>query len=79
MGPPPSVAGPQPQQTGQPQPGMETGTPDDVFEVLQGQAQNPLDGPIAWSYHGKDALNAPQVKAVEAFHNAVNEAEKARK
>lgn len=63
----------------QPQPGVETGTPDDVFEVHQVLPEHPLGGPIAWNYAGKDVLNAPKVKAVEAFHDAVNEAEKARK
>lgn len=76
--PPVSATQQQPQQR-QPQPGMESGTTDDVFEVFQGQTQYPLDGPHVWSYHGKGVLDAPKVKAVEAFHDAVSEAEKARK
>jgi hypothetical protein len=79
-GVPPQVsATQQQQQQRQPQPGVETGTTDDIFEVFQGQSQYPLDGPRAWSYSGKNVLDAPKVKAVEEFHQAVIEAEKARK
>lgn len=79
-GMPPQVSATQQQpQQRQPQPGMEAGTPEDVFVVHQGLPQPPLYGPVAWSYAGKNALNAPQVKAVEQFRDAVAAAEKARK
>jgi hypothetical protein len=76
--PPVSATEQQPQQR-QPQPGMEAATTADDFEVFQGQSQYPLDGPRAWSYSGKNILDAPKVKAVEEFQEAVTEAEKARK
>jgi hypothetical protein len=32
-----------------------------------------------WRYMAKDALDAPQVRAVEEFHKAITESEKAKK
>jgi hypothetical protein len=71
-------------QTGQgspdshPRTGMEASSPDDVFNVyLGGGVEYPLDGPPVWNYLARDGLKAPTMAAVEAFHKAVDEAEKA--
>jgi hypothetical protein len=39
--------------------------------------EEPLDAAPVWRYIAKDALNAPNVPAVEQFRKAVNEAMKA--
>jgi len=75
--PPLSQQQQQQQQTG-PRPGMEVGSPEDVFEVYRGQTKYPLDGTPVWHYVGKDALNAPDVMAVEEFRKAVTQSEKAK-
>jgi hypothetical protein len=56
--------------------GNEIGTREDVFEVYRGGIEYPLDAAPVWRYIGKDALNGPQVAAVEQFRKAVNESEK---
>jgi hypothetical protein len=67
----------QQQQTG-PRPGTEVASPKDVFEVYRGQTKYPLDETPVWRYMGKDALNAPDVRAVEEFKKAVTQSEKAK-
>ena len=62
-----------------PRPGMETGSPEDVFEVYRGQDANTLDGPPLWRYMGKNAFRPPAVTAVEQFRKAIEEAEKQQK
>ena len=78
-------AGP-PLQTSDPHPQMEVGNPDDTFAVYRGNPAynnsaagpiNPLDAPPVWRYTGKDALESPGVPAVNAFHKAINDSEKA--
>jgi hypothetical protein len=59
-----------------PQPGVEAGSAEDVFEVYRGQDANTLDGPPLWRYIGKNALRPPTVSAVEQFRRAIEEAEK---
>ena len=54
----------------------EAGPSEDMLEVYMGKVQNPLDAAPLWRYMAKDALNGPQVKAVEQFQNAVDESEK---
>jgi hypothetical protein len=49
---------------------------DDMFVVYHGSEGNPMDGPLAWRYVGKDALKAPSVPAVAEFRKAIEEAEK---
>jgi hypothetical protein len=39
-------------------------------EVYRGQTDYPLNGVVLWHCHRKDALDAPQVKAVEEFQEA---------
>jgi hypothetical protein len=55
----------------------EVGPSNDVFEVYRGGLEEPLDAAPVWRYIAKDALNAPNVPAVEQFRKAVNEAMKA--
>lgn len=62
-----------------PQPVNEIGSTEDSFEVYQGRVQYPLDAAPIWRYRAKDALDAPQVRAVEQFHKAVTESEKTQK
>jgi hypothetical protein len=56
----------------------EIGSAEDTFEVYQGGGwvEYPLDGPPVWRYMAKDALNGPEVTAVEQFRKAINESEK---
>jgi hypothetical protein len=56
----------------------EIGGSEDTFEVYRGGVEYPLDAPTAWRYMGKDALNGPQVAAVEQFRRAIDESEKQR-
>jgi hypothetical protein len=58
-----------------PQVGNESGPSEDSFEVYRGGVEYPLDAPSIWRYMGKNALDGPQVKAVEEFKNAITESE----
>jgi hypothetical protein len=49
---------------------------EDSFEVYLGRIEYPLEAAPVWRYMAKDALNGPKVKAVEQFHNAIDESEK---
>jgi hypothetical protein len=73
----PSSAGSQPSA---PRPQVETGSSQDMFAVYRGKkndpTSSPLEAPAVWRYSGKDALAAPSVPAVEAFHKLVVESEK---
>jgi hypothetical protein len=48
---------------------------EDSFEVYMGGVDYPLDAPPVWRYMAKDALNSPQMTAVQQFKNAVNESD----
>ena len=48
---------------------------EDSFEVYIGGVDYPLDAPPVWRYMAKDALNSPQMTAVQQFRNAVNESD----
>jgi hypothetical protein len=74
-GRPPGSTDPAPQDT-HPAPQIEAGMSDDMFVVYHGGEGNPLDGPPAWRYVGKDALKSPSVPAVAEFRKAIEEAEK---
>ena len=52
--------------------------PEDTFEVYLGGVEHPLDRSPIWRYMAKDALNGPQVDAVEQFRKAIAESEEAR-
>jgi hypothetical protein len=56
----------------------EMGSAEDSFEVYIGGIDYPLDAPPLWRYMAKDALNTPQVAALEQFRNAINESEQHR-
>jgi hypothetical protein len=65
-----------------PRPQLEVADPEDSFLVYRGNRThddftNPLDTPAVWRYTGKNALSAPDVRAVEAFHDAIAQSEKA--
>jgi hypothetical protein len=62
-----------------PEPQVEGGPPQDLFTVYRGSPDpnvRPLDNPSVWRYSGKDALESPDVPAVEAFRKLVAESEK---
>ena len=66
-------------ETRRPSEGAQVGGSDDRLAVYLGGVEYPLDASPIWTYMGKDALKAPDVKAVEEFRKAVAEAEKAAK
>ena len=56
----------------------QIGSSEDMFEVYIGGEDYPLDSPPIWRYSAKNALNGPQVAAVEQFRKAIEESEKQR-
>lgn len=58
-------------------PQMEIGDRDDSFTVYEGGSGDALDKDPAWRYVAKDGLRSHSVPAVDAFRNAVAEADKA--
>ena len=78
QGAPPDLTYPGPTPGG-PTVRNEAGTAEDTLELFQGGVQYPLEAAPFWKYIGKDALNAPEVRAVEQFRKAVAEAEKQQK
>jgi hypothetical protein len=54
----------------------EIGPSDDTFEVYRGGVESPLDSAPVWRYTAENALDAPQVPAVEQFRKALTESEK---
>jgi hypothetical protein len=67
-----------PQDRG-PQLGSQIGPSEDMLEVYLGGIDRPLDAPPIWRYTAKNALDGPQVPAVEQFRKAIEESEKQRK
>jgi len=59
--------------------GNEAGSSEDTFEVFLGKVEYPLDAAPIWRYMAKDALDAPQVRAVGQFRKAVADSEKQQK
>jgi hypothetical protein len=57
----------------------EAGTVEDTFELFLGGVEYPLDSAPLWPYIAKDALVAPEVRAVEQFRKAVGDSEKQQK
>jgi hypothetical protein len=57
----------------------EAGTAEDTFELFLGGVEYPLDTAPIWRYMAKDALDAPEVRAVEQFRKAVADSEKQQK
>jgi len=79
QGAPPDVTqqpGPQPPK---PTISHEAGSAEDTFELFLSGVEYPLDSAPIWRYMAKDALDAPEVRAVEQFRNAVAESEKQQK
>ena len=78
QGHPPDLTNPVPGGLGNrgPQLGTQIGSSEDTFEVYRGGVEHPLDTSPVWRYIAKDALNAPQVGAVEQFRKAIEESEK---
>jgi hypothetical protein len=57
--------------------GMEVGQQEDAFKVyLGGESYTPYSAPI-WTYKAKNGLRPPEVPAVEEFHKAITDSEKA--
>jgi len=56
----------------------QIGSSEDSFEVYLGGVEFPLEASPIWRYMAKDALNGPQVSAVEQFRKAIDESEKQR-
>jgi hypothetical protein len=75
-GTPPMTGDPTAPRRGDPAPQVEVGTRDDMFVVYRGKRDNALDTPAVWRYSVKNALDHPQVPAVDAFHKLIVEAEK---
>src|SRR5215469_4725707 len=79
QGAPPDVTqqpGPQPPK---PTISHEAGSAEDTFELFLSGVEYPLDSAPIWRYMAKDALDAPEVRAVEQFRNAVADSEKQQK
>jgi hypothetical protein len=57
----------------------EAGSAEDTMELFLGGVEYPLDTAPIWRYMAKDALNAPEVRAVEQFRKVVADSEKQRK
>jgi hypothetical protein len=75
-GTPPMGGDPTASRRADPTPQVEVGARDDMFVVYRGKRENALDAPAVWRYSVKNALNHPEVPAVEAFHKLIVEAEK---
>ena len=77
QGRPPDVINPAERR----RPGLsnEVGPSEDMLEVYRGGVQYPLDSAPVWRYMAKDALNRPQVDAVEQFRKAIAESEEQRR
>ena len=56
----------------------QIGSSEDTFEVYRGGVEYPLDAAPVWRYIAKNALDAPQVTAIEQFRKAVIDSEKQR-
>ncbi len=80
QGRPPDLTNPGlgPEDSG-PRLGTQIGPSEDIFEVYLGGIKDPLDAPPIWRYSAKNALNGPQVAAVEQFRKAIEESEKQRR
>lgn len=59
-----------------PHPQIEAGSAEDSFAVFRGDRENPLAFAPVWRYSAKNALQSPDVPAVEKFRKLMAEAEK---
>jgi hypothetical protein len=64
----------------EPQPQVQIGESQDTFVVYRGNKDTPNSPPLdtapVWRYSAKDALNSPDVEAVEIFRKLLEESEK---
>jgi hypothetical protein len=70
QGRPSDLTSPLPGEPAGPRPANEIGSTEDSFEVYRGKVQYPLDAAPLWRYMAKDALDAPQMRAVEEFRKS---------
>jgi hypothetical protein len=59
-----------------PSPQAEIGGTRDMFVVYRSRVPNPLNAPPVWRYSEKDALESPDVPAVDAFRALIVQSEK---
>lgn len=78
QGAPPDLTQQSPQPPG-PTISHEAGHAEDTLELFRGGVEYPLEAAPMWRYMAKDALDAPDVRAVEQFRKAVSDSEKQRK
>jgi hypothetical protein len=68
-------------QPGGPRPQVEVGESQDMFVVYRGNKENPsgspLEAPAVWRYSATDALESPEVPAVDVFRDVISKSEKA--
>jgi hypothetical protein len=64
-------------QDSQPREQTEIGSSEDTMEIYRGDVDMAIDRSPVWKYSAKDALRPPGVAAVEQFHNAIDQSEKA--
>jgi hypothetical protein len=79
QGNPPYSGDPSSSESPNPQPQVEMGSSQDTFVVYRGNrgGQNsPIDSPAVWRYTAKDALDSPDVPAVDVFRKAIADTEK---
>jgi hypothetical protein len=61
---------------GRPSPQAEIGGPQDMFVVYRSHVTDALNAPPVWRYTEKDALESPDVPAVDAFRALIVQSEK---
>jgi hypothetical protein len=61
---------------GRPSPQAEIGGSQDMFVVYRSHVRDALNAPPVWRYTEKDALESPDVPAVEAFRATIVQSEK---
>jgi hypothetical protein len=65
-----------PGNPGRPSPQAEIGATQDMFVVYRSRAADALNAPPVWRYSAKDALQSPDVPAVEVFRTLIAQSEK---
>jgi hypothetical protein len=61
-----------------PHPQVDVGA-DDMLVVYPGHVDHPLDQPSVWRYSAADALDSPDVPAVDEFRKAIEQTEQQQK
>jgi hypothetical protein len=65
-----------PESSSRPSPQAEIGVSQDMFVVYRSRAADALNAPPVWRYTAKDALESPDVPAVEVFRTLIAQSEK---